>query len=90
MRAMWNAARNTAGSSAADLTRKLCLVIGTVMPVISVSWKASRPNTALDTWPVMATSGVESIQASEIGVTRFVAPGPLVATHTPTRPVARA
>ena len=29
-------------------------------------------------------------QASASGVTRFVAPGPLVATHTPTRPVERA
>ena len=28
------------------------------------------------TWPVMQTSGVESIHASAIGVTRFVAPGP--------------
>jgi hypothetical protein len=43
----------------------------------------------LETRPVMATSGVESIQASLIGVTRFVAPGPLVATQTPGRPVAR-
>ena len=38
------------------------------------------------TWPVMQTSGVESIHASAIGVTRFVAPGPEVAKATPTRP----
>ena len=31
----------------------------------------------------MQTSGVESIQASAIGVTRFVAPGPEVAIATP-------
>ena len=35
---------------------------------------ASRSGVA--TWPVMQTSGVESDQASAIGVTRFVAPGP--------------
>src|SRR3972149_3683498 len=38
----------------------------------------------------MQTSGVESIQASAIGVTRFVAPGPDVAIATPTLPEARA
>ena len=38
----------------------------------------------------MQTSGVESIHASAIGVTRFVAPGPEVAIATPTRPEARA
>ena len=42
------------------------------------------------TWPVMQTSGVESIHASAIGVTRFVAPGPDVAIATPTLPDARA
>ena len=35
----------------------------------------------------MATTGTESIAASAKGVTRFVAPGPDVAIHTPTRPV---
>ena len=41
------------------------------------------------TWPVIDTSGIESMKASASAVTRFVAPGPLVAMHTPTRPVAR-
>ena len=36
------------------------------------------------------TSGVESIHASAIAVTRFVAPGPEVAIATPTFPEARA
>src|SRR3954451_5469603 len=40
------------------------------------------------TWPVMATTGTESSIASASGVTRLVAPGPEVAMHTPTRPVA--
>ena len=65
-------------------------MIGSVIPVISVSWNASVPNSALGTCPVIATSGVLSIHASAMGVTRFVAPGPLVATQTPTRPLARA
>src|SRR3712207_3264972 len=36
----------------------------------------------------MATIGTESMYASAIGVTRLVAPGPEVAMHTPTLPVA--
>src|SRR5262245_39562894 len=36
----------------------------------------------------MATIGTESMYASAMGVTRLVAPGPLVAMQTPTRPVA--
>ena len=42
------------------------------------------------TLPVMNTTGVESMYAVAMAVTRFVAPGPLVARHTPVRPVARA
>ena len=37
---------------------------------------------------MIATSGTESMCASAIGVTRLVAPGPEVAMHTPTLPVA--
>jgi hypothetical protein len=36
----------------------------------------------------MNTVGTLSIIASAIGVTRLVAPGPLVASATPTRPLA--
>src|SRR4051794_28438637 len=36
----------------------------------------------------MATTGTESMLASASGVTRLVAPGPDVAMHTPTLPVA--
>ena len=39
---------------------------------------------------VIAIIGTLSIIAVAIPVTRFVAPGPLVAMHTPTLPVARA
>jgi hypothetical protein len=57
---------------------------------MSISWKASDPSTLLETWPVMQTMGIESIMAVAIPVTRFVAPGPLVAKATPTLPEARA
>ena len=60
------------------------------MPRMSASWKASVPIAVAPTWPVTATSGTESMCASASGVTRFVAPGPLVAMHTPTLPVAAA
>ena len=85
---MWNASAIVRGMSAGSVTRKLCLVIGIVMPQMSASWKASVPIAALGTWPVIATIGTESMYASAIGVTRFVAPGPEVAMQTPTRPVA--
>ena len=78
------------GISAGSVTRKLCLVIGIVMPRMSASWKASVPMAPLATWPVIATIGTESMCASASGVTRLVAPGPLVAMQTPTWPVAAA
>ena len=63
------------GSSRTSWTSQECLTIGIVIPVASVSWKASVPIRSERTWPVMQTIGVESIQASAIAVTRFVAPG---------------
>jgi hypothetical protein len=42
------------------------------------------------TLPVIATSGTLSMKAAAMPVTRFVEPGPLVASTTPTFPVARA
>ena len=65
-------------------------MIGRVMPVMSISWKASLPMAAEGTWPVMQTTGEESIIAVAMPVTRFVAPGPEVAMATPTLPEARA
>ena len=61
---------------------------GIVMPITSASWKPSVPMRSVLTWPVMNTVGTESSIASAIGVTRFVAPGPEVASATPTRPEA--
>ena len=87
---MWNAAFITAGMSSTSWTSHECLTIGNVTPVMSHSWKASVPISGPRTCPVMHTIGVESIHASAIAVTRFVAPGPDVASATPTRPDARA
>ena len=64
--------------------------MGRVTPVTSTSWKASEPRSRPTTWPVMATMGTESIMAVARPVTRLVAPGPEVASTTPTRPEARA
>jgi hypothetical protein len=64
--------------------------MGRVMPVTSVSWKASLPRTLDGTWPVMNTVGIESIIAVAMPVVRLVAPGPEVATATPTLPLALA
>ena len=88
--AMANASRTAAATSDARDTRKLCFVIGRVMPVMSVSWNASDPMRLLPTCPVMQTIGDESIIAVAMPVTMLVAPGPDVATATPTFPVARA
>ena len=52
------------------------MVIGSVMPVMSISWKASLPMSAPGTLPVMATIGMESSCAVAMPVTRLVAPGP--------------
>ena len=84
-------ARSMAGTiSAAVRGSKVCLMMGPTIPRTSVSWNASRPMTAVETCPVMATTGTESMNAHARPVTRFVAPGPLVTRHTPGRPVARA
>jgi hypothetical protein len=85
--ATWKASAMAAGMSSARVTMKLCLVTGIVMPRMSASWKPSVPSRWVPTCPVMATTGTESMLASASGVTRFVAPGPEVAMHTPTPPV---
>ena len=57
------------------------------MAQVSHSWKASEPREGRATCPVMATMGTESALAAMMPVTRLVAPGPDVATQTPTFPV---
>ncbi len=88
VRAMWNASWIAVGISRGSWIMIECLTIGIVMPVTSASWKPSVPSSSVRTWPVMNTVGTESIIASAIGVTRLVAPGPEVASATPTRPEA--
>ena len=51
----------TAGMSSAFVTRKLCFVIGMVIPTMSASWKASLPIRCVGTCPVNTTMGMESI-----------------------------
>ena len=87
---MWKASWIARGSSCGFWIMKECLTTGIVMPIVSASWKPSVPSSSVRTWPVMKTTGTESIIASHIGVIRFVAPGPLVAKATPTLPVALA
>ena len=53
------------------------------MPTVSHSWKASVPIRCVGTWPVITTSGIESISASTMPVTALVAPGPEVTSTTP-------
>ena len=90
VRAMWKACGSPRGISRGSWIMIECLTIGMVMPVTSASWKPSVPIRSVRTWPVMNTVGTESIIASAIGVTRLVAPGPLVASATPTLPEALA
>src|SRR4029450_3198954 len=49
------------GISAGAVTRKLCLVIGIVMPRMSASWKASVPIWAAPTWPVIGTMRARAV-----------------------------
>ena len=58
--AMVNASRRVSASRRMSLTMKLCLVMGMVMPVMSTSWKQSRPIRSQGTFPVIATMGTES------------------------------
>ena len=88
--AILNALLMVSASLCTSLTIKLCFVIGITTPAISISWKLSLPSAVTFTFAVIATRGMESIYAVAIPVTRFVAPGPEVAIHTPTLPVALA
>jgi hypothetical protein len=58
---MWKASTIVRGMSAGSVIKKLCLVIGMVMPEMSASWKASVPMAPLGTCPVIATIGTESM-----------------------------
>jgi hypothetical protein len=49
------------GMSWAEVTSSLCLVTDRVMPTVSHSWNASVPMAESGTWPVMHTTGTESM-----------------------------
>ena len=59
--ASWKAWRNDAAIWFGSRIMKLCFVMGIVIPMMSVSWKASRPQRSLLTCAVIATMGVESM-----------------------------
>ena len=82
--AMWKAFFIVEARSFTSFTRMLCFTIGRVMPTVSHSWNASRPMACVGTWPVMTTSGIESMYAVAIPVTALVTPGPEVTSATPT------
>ena len=90
LHAIRSASTTACAQSSARSTAIECLTIGCVMPITSASWKAFVPRSVVLTWPVMNSVGTESIAASAIAVTRFVAPGPDVPIATPIRPDARA
>ena len=52
-------------------------LLGHVLPGVIARWLS----------PVTSTSGVPAFSASTMPVSRLVAPGPNVASHTPTRPL---
>ncbi|MCY1374345.1 hypothetical protein D9M69_616830 [compost metagenome] len=88
--AMSSARRTSAGTSSAARTCRFHLVTGRDMPSASLSWKACVPITAVDTCPLMHSTGTESLIASSSPVIVLPTPGPDVTSTTPTRPVLRA
>lgn len=87
---MANARRTAPGSSEARRGCTFHLVTGRDMPSASLSWKALVPITAVATWPLMHSTGTESLIASSRPVMVLPTPGPEVTSTTPTRPVLRA
>ena len=55
------AAAMAPGISDASFTRNECFVTGIVIPTMSASWNASVPMSVENTWPVIASSGTESM-----------------------------
>ena len=56
----------------------------------SHSWKALVPIACVATWPLMHSTGIESLRASSSPVVVLATPGPEVTITTPGRPVLRA
>ena len=84
-----NALRTTSGMIAASDRRAFHFVIGRITRSRSMYWCDSLCMRSRSPWPVSATSGARSRNASATAVTRFIAPGPSVPRQTPARPVSR-
>ena len=84
-----NALRTISGMSSACPTRVFHFVTGSSMRTMSTTWCASLWSFEDAAWPVIATIGARSRNASATPVMRFVAPGPRVAIATAARPVRR-
>ena len=84
-----NALRTTSGMISGLVTRAFHFVIGRMISTRSMYWCDSLCIRSRSAWPVSATSGARSRNASATAVTRFVAPGPSVPRQTPARPVRR-
>ena len=84
-----NALRTTSGMISGEVIRAFHLVIGRIISTTSMYWCDSLCIRSRPPWPVSATSGARSRNASATAVMRFVAPGPRVPRQTPARPVRR-
>ncbi len=84
-----NALRTTSGITRAEFSRALNLVTGRSIETTSMCWWDSLCMRSRSPWPVSATSGDRSRNASAMPVTRLVAPGPSVPRQTPARWVRR-
>ena len=88
-RAVRNARATVSGIASGRPTRVVHFVTGSSIRGMSTSWCDSLWSLSEPVWPVIATIGARSRNASAIPVTRLVAPGPSVAIATAGRPVSR-
>ena len=84
-----NALRTTSGMISGLVTCAFHFVIGRMTSTRSMYWCDSLCIRSRSDWPVRATSGARSRNASATAVTRLSAPGPSVPRQTPARPVRR-
>ena len=84
-----NALRTTSGMMWGAFRRAFHFVTGFIIETMSMYWWDSLCMRSRSPWPVRATSGERSRNASAMPVTRLVAPGPSVPRQTPARWVRR-
>ena len=83
-------ARSVTADAFAGVSDARHFVIGAYSALVSSFWCVVMAKRSAGSWPVNASSGPRSSHACATPVTRFVAPGPSVPTHTPGTPVALA